>query len=87
MAENSLENTNVINNGDGITLSYIVKVLETSFFAVVYALQSNLNEKKLYRKNYTTCFFQSLLDYIHVIPFLVHGKLVFFSFRVVKKLI
>ena len=71
----SFENTSLINNGDGITFKYVTTVIESSFFAMTYALQSKVNEVKLYRKNVLTCLGQTILDYLHVIPFLVHGKL------------
>lgn len=70
----ALEEAGLINNGDGITLTYVLSVLESSFFSVAYTLQNDLNHKKLYRKNYAFAAFQCLLDYLHVIPFLVHGE-------------
>ena len=74
MTDVSVENSGLINNGDGLTLSYVTRILETSFFSTAYALQNSLTEKKLYRKNYGTAAVQCLLDYLHVIPFLVHRK-------------
>ncbi len=69
-----VENGGLINNGDGITFSYVTSVLETSVFAIGYALQNKITEKRLYRKNYLTALFQNCLDYAHIVPFLVHGK-------------
>ena len=77
MAEVSVENNGLINNGDGITLSYLTRIFETSYFSTAYALQNSLTEKKLYRKNYGTAAVQCLLDYLHVIPFLVHRKFLY----------
>ncbi len=73
------ENNGLINNGDGITFRYVTSVIENSYFAVTYAIQSVINEKTLYRKNYVSTFFQCLLDYVHVIPFLIHGNFNVFS--------
>ena len=78
MAElNNVENNGLINNGDGITFKYVLSVIETSYFAATYALQNSLNDVKLYRKNYATTFAFSVLEILQIIPFLVHGKLVF----------
>lgn len=68
------ENNGLINNGDGITFNYIVKVVETSVFATAYQLQNKITEKRLYRKNILTGIFQNCLDYVHIVPFLVHSK-------------
>ena len=82
MAEaSSFEGTGLVNNGDGITLKYAVTILENSFFAVNYAIQSHLNAAKLYRKNHFSTLMASLLDYLHVIPFLVHRKYLCLSAR------
>lgn len=67
----------VLNTADGITFKFITTVIENTFFAVNYAIQSKLNEAKLYRKNYVTTFFSCLLDYLHVIPFLIYSKSLF----------
>lgn len=64
--------TSLLNNGDGLTFRYIANLLETSLFATAYALQSQLNSIKLYRKTALSALFHCLLDYLHVIPFLVH---------------
>lgn len=75
MADSSaFEGTGLINNGDGITFKYAITILEDSFFAVNYIIQNHLNAAKLYRKNHLATIFQCLLDYLHVIPFLVHSK-------------
>ena len=74
MAETVGENSGLINNGDGITFKYLGTVIETSIFSVGYALQSKLTEKRLYRMNFFTAFFQNCLDYAHLVPFLIHGK-------------
>ena len=63
-----------MNNGDGLTYKFITSVIENSFFAVTYALQFKVNEVRLYRKNYFSTFVQTLLDYLHIIPFLVHRE-------------
>ena len=74
----SFENESLINNGDGITFKYVMTVIESSFFAVTYALQSEVNEVKLYRKNVISCLIQTIWDYLHIIPFLVHGEFLTF---------
>ena len=75
MAEASaFEGTGLVNNGDGITLKYAATIVENSFFAVNYAIQNHLNAAKLYRKNHFSTLIASLLDYCHIIPFLVHRK-------------
>ena len=74
MAESTLEGNGLINNGDGITIAYVFKTIETTFFATTYALQNRVNEVRLYRKNYLSAFLSNLLDYVHIIPFLVHSK-------------
>ncbi len=80
MAElNNVENSGLINNGDGITFKYVRSVIETSYFAATYALQNSLNDVKLYRKNYVTTFLVSILEVLQIIPFLVHGKACFFT--------
>ena len=73
MAEN-LEGSGLMNNGDGLTYKFITTVIENSFFAVTYGLQSKANEVRLYRKNFLSTFVQTLLDYFHIIPFLVHRE-------------
>jgi hypothetical protein len=73
MAEN-LEGSGLMNNGDGWTYKFITSVIENSFFAVTYALQFKVNEVRLYRKNYFWTFVQTLMDYLHIIPFLVHRE-------------
>ncbi len=65
----------VLNPTDGITFNFITSVIENTFFAVNYAIQAKLNDAKLYRKNYVSTFFACLLDYLHVIPFLIYSKL------------
>ena len=67
----------VLNTADGITFKFITAVIENTFFAVNYAIQNKLNEAKLYRMNYVTTFFACLLDYLHVIPFLIYSKSLF----------
>jgi hypothetical protein len=71
----------LLNNGDGFTFKFITSLIENSFFAVTYGLQSKINAAPLYRRNYFSTFVQSLLDFIHFVPFLVHRKsLIFYVF-------
>ena len=71
----------VLNPTDGITLNFITSVIENTFFAVNYAIQAKLNEAKLYRKNYVSTFFACLLDYLHVIPFLIYSELFYSKWK------
>ena len=73
---NTLENNGLINNGDGITFKYVMSVMETSYFASIYSIQNQLNDTKLYRKNYNSTILFTFLEYLQIIPFLVHGKFV-----------
>jgi hypothetical protein len=82
----AFENTSV---SGGLTFQNLANVFEKTIFSLAYTLQFNVNEVKLYRKNYATLFAHCLFDYIHVVPFLVHRKSFLKNFlqKVSRKLI
>ena len=60
---------------EGFTAKYVFSLLEDTYFAILFSLHTTLVEKKLVRLNTGYFLFANILDFFHIIPFLVHGEL------------
>ena len=62
---------------EGFTAKYFFALLEDSYFGILLSIQTSINEQKLVRNNWGQAGFYWILDFLHIIPFLVHGKFEF----------
>jgi hypothetical protein len=70
---NQRGNSALIYAQEGFTPKYLFALVEDTYFGVLLSLQKVVYAQKLKRKNYVTAFFANLFDFLHIIPFLIHG--------------
>ncbi len=60
---------------EGFTLKYAIALYEDTYFGILFSLQEVIKDRKLVRPNVVYNFFCCVFDFLHIIPFLVHGKI------------
>ena len=58
---------------EGFTLKYALALYEDTYFGILFSLQETIKDRKLVRNNIVYSNFCTILDFLHIIPFLVHG--------------